>query len=161
MSTKYTSKIALVLICVIVALTVCSCTESMTSVMQEVNNIKDFAADIVDVTSTITSAEMTDEERIEKVEALIHPKSSLKLDNILDELTTNEKIQDLGSIETVEIVKMPTIEDIMGLIQYDEELGGNVYHTEVEVAINGVNIIVGLTLFSDENGMGIYGYNID
>lgn len=161
MSTNYTSKIALVLLCVIVSLMVCSCTESMTTVMQEVNNIKDFAADIVDVTTSFTSTEMTEEERIEKIESLIHPESDLNLDNILDELTNNEKIQDLGPIETVELVKMPSIEDIMTLIQYDEELGGNVYHTEVEVAVNGVILTVGLTLFSDENGMGIYGYNID
>ena len=161
MSTKHTSKIALVILCVIVSLMFCSCTEAMTTVMQEVNNIKDFATDIVDVSSTITDSTLTDEQRLEKAQSLIHPSSDLKLDEVIEELSKNEKIMNLGPIETVDIVSMPSIEDLASLIQYNEELGGNVYQTEVQVSVNGTVLTVGLTLFSDENGMGIYGYTLE
>ena len=161
MSTKTMSKIALLILCAIVTISICSCTgPGMGNVMQEVNNITNFAGEVVDLTSSLSDPTLTEEELITKVEGLIHPDSDLTLESVWNELQENEKIQEIGSAQNIELVKMPELSDLASLIQYDEELGGNIYQTEVELSVDGVPFIIGITLFSNENGMGIYGYNI-
>ena len=161
MSTKTMSKIALLILCAIVTISICSCTgPDMNSIMQEVNNIKNFAGEVIDLTSSLSDPTLTEEELITKVEELIHPDSDLTLEGVFNELQENEKIQGLASAQNIDIVKMPSFEDLPSMIQYSEELGGNIYQTEVELSVDGVPFIIGITLFSNENGMGIYGYNI-
>ena len=163
MSTKYISRIIIAMLCLILTLSVCSCTGGPTNIMQEVNNIKNFATDIVDVASSISNPEVTQEQLIENAKTLIHPESRLsgmELEDIVAELQENEKLQGITSVSKVEIVNMPSIEDLVSMIQYNEELGGNTYQTELEILIDGVAFTIGLSLLSDENGMGIYDYTL-
>lgn len=161
MSTTTMSKIAIIILCAIISLSICSCTgPGMGNVMQEVNNITNFAGEVVDLTSSLSDPTITEEQLIAKAEGLIHPDSDLTLEGFLNELKENEKMQEIGSAQNVEVVKMPELSDLASMIQYSEELGGNVYNTEVELSVDGVPFIIGITLFSNENGMGIYGYNI-
>ena len=159
MSTKHTSRIALVLLLIFVSLAVCSCTSGINP-MQEVQNITNFASDIVDVTSSMSNPEMTEEQKVEMIESLIHPESGLTLESIQEEIQNNEKLKEITSANNVEIIDMPSIEDLSSMLQYNEELGGCVYAAEVQVSVDGVIVTIDVTLFSDENGMGIYDYEI-
>lgn len=161
MPTTTMSKIAIIILCAIISVSICSCTgPGMGNIMQEVNNITNFAGEVVDLTNSLSDPTITEEQLIAKAEELIHPDSDLTLEGFLNELQENEKMQEIGSAQNVEIVKMPELSDLASMIQYSEELGGNVYNTEVELSVDGVPFIIGITLFSNENGMGIYGYNI-
>ena len=159
MSTKLTSKIALVLICAMISITICSCTGGVNPV-QEVQNITSFATNIYDATTSISSTEITEEEKIAKIESLFRPESGITLETLQEELSTNEKLQEITSVNQVEIIDMPSIEDLSSLLQYNEELGGCVYTAAVQVSIDGVIVTIDITLLSDETGMGIYDYNI-
>jgi len=161
MSTHVIKKTTLAFICILLVISVCSCTGlNMDSIMQEINNIQQFIADIQTAVNAASDESLTNDQKIECVEKLIHPKSEITLESIENDLKTNEKLKEIKTVNTANIVDMPTVDELINMIQYNEELGGNIYHTEIGIDIDGVIITIDLTLLSDSAGMGIYNYEI-
>ena len=128
---------------------------------KEVNNIKEFVLDDVKNTvAAVNDSSLTTEEKIAKAEELIHPKSTITREGIIEDIKNNEKLQSITSANKVTVVVMPGFDDLATIAEYNEELGGFTYNAELTVNIDGVVITVGITLFSDDNGMGIYDYDI-
>ena len=128
---------------------------------KEVNNIKEFVLDDVKNTvAAVNDSSLTTEEKIAKAEELIHPKSTITREGIIEDIKNNEKLQSITSANKVTVVEMPGFDDLATIAEYNEELGGFTYNAELTVNIDGVVITVGITLFSDDNGMGIYDYDI-
>lgn len=163
MSTKNLTRIVLVLFILATALSVCSCIGGPIDPVQEFNNITNFASNVMDVTSSFSSGKLSEEELVTEVRGLIHPDSPYKdatLEEIVEELKANEKLAGISSIESVNIVEMPSVDDLASLLRYSEELGGAVYEADIVVSVNGINLTVAVTLFSDDQGMGIYSYSV-
>ena len=156
MSTKIISKILIVALCVTLAVSLCSCTGNA---MKQVNNIKNFAADVVSVAQTITDESMSVEEKLENAEKLLHPSSGLTVESIQEELANNEALQDLDISEDVKIVEMPDFSNLMSIMVPDE-YGNCSCTTEVVLNVGGTILKIDITLISDDLGMGITDYSI-
>ena len=155
MSTKIISKILIVVLCVTLAVSICSCTDAM----KQVNNIKNFATDVVSVAQSITDESIPVEEKLANAEKLLHPSSGLTLESIQEDLANNEVLQDLDVSGGVNIVEMPDISNLMSIMVPDEN-GNCTCTTEVILEVGGTVIKVDVTLLSDDFGMGIAGYSI-
>ena len=149
-------KIAVVLIVIALALTICSCT----GMSQEVQRIEAFAGEVAEVI-VLTQQENVSPEQIQaKAEELTHPSSSITVDSIVAQVMTNEKAAGIDpstlTMEDVVIGSFATPQ----LMNYNESLGGNVYELDVTVTVKGVEFQVSLTLLSNDAGMGIYAVDI-
>ena len=154
MSTKIISKILIVALCVTLAVSLCSCTG-----MREVNNIKNFTADVISVAESISDESMSVEQKLENAEKLLHPSSGLTIESIQEELANNEALQDLDISEDVKIVEMPDFSNLMSIMVPDED-GNCSCTTEVVLNVGGTILKIDITLISDDLGMGIAGYSI-
>jgi hypothetical protein len=127
--------------------------------MKQVNNIKNFAADVVSVAESIANESMSVEEKLENAEKLLHPSSGLTIESIQEDLANNEVLQNLDVSGGVNIVEMPDISKLMEIMVPDEN-GNCTCTTEVVLEVGGTVIKVDVTLISDDLGMGIAGYSI-
>ena len=158
MSTLRTKQNILAVICIVLALSFCSCMPNL-DIVQEVANVADFVLKIGEVTEKAADPNMTDAEKIELAnETLFHSKSTLTVESVWDEVQHNEQLAEIGEIKSINIVTLPDPSTIISSLKYDEELGGNTYTTVIEVAINDSIISVEITLLSDDTGFGIYDY---
>ena len=161
MSTKSIAKIILIALCFVTVITASSCAILQGDVMKEINNIKDFVlVDVKDTVAAVNDPSLTTEGKIAKAEELIHPKSTITREGIIEDIKNNEKLQSITSANNIKVVEMPGFDDLATIAEYNEELGGFTYNAELTVSIDGVMITVDITLFSDDDGMGIYDYNI-
>ena len=154
MSTKIISKILIVALCVTLAVSICSCTG-----MREVNNIKNFTADVISVAGSIADESMSVEQKLENAEKLLHPSSGLTIESIQEELANNEALQDLDISRDVNIVEMPDFSNLMSIMVPDED-GNCSCTTEVVLKVGDTILKIDITLISDDLGMGIAGYSI-
>lgn len=156
MSTKHITRIVLAILCIVISLSICSCT----GLSLHANNIATFAGDITTFASSLNSTSLTSEEKIKMANELFHPSSDLTIEKIWEEVQKHEKFAEIGTIESVNIGEMPDMDDLMNLMKYDAATNTMSYHAEVQILINGEPFLIGLDLLSDEAGMGISGYSI-
>ncbi len=151
---KTIAKIILTIIVLALTLSICSCT-----------NVVTIARDIgraVEIGETISElAKMPDKAAaMQEAEDLIHPKSNLDKESIVDQIKENEAIKALNiedlSTANVSVGSFSTPKFKFG----DEELGGNVYEVTVVITVAGVPLNTTILLLSDENGMGIYSFDV-
>ena len=152
---KTIAKIILTIIVLALTLSICSCT-----------NVVTIARDIgraVEIGETISElAKMPDKaSAMQEMEDLIHPKSNLDKESIVDQIKENEAIKNLNiedfSTVTINVGNFSTPKFKFG----DEELGGNVYEVTVVITVAGVPLNTTILLLSDENGMGIYSFDVE
>ena len=150
---KAIAKILLLVLALSVALSVCSCA-NVSSVARDVTRVIKFTEEI----STITNNSSSVEETVEKAEDLLHPKSPLTADSILEQLKANERLAALEgvSMENVKLGSFSSPKFLLG----DKTLGGNVYEVTVVLTVGNVNFDLTLKLLSDETDMGIYSFDI-
>ena len=152
---KTTAKTILTLIVLALALSVCSCTQ-ISTITRDIGRA-------VEIGETISElAKMPDKAAaMQEVEDLIHPKSTLNKETIVNQIKENEAIKDLNieDLSTVPITvgRFSTPKFKFG----DEELGGNVYEVTVVITVAGVPLNTTILLLSDENGMGIYSFDVE
>ena len=158
MSTKLISKILIAVLCVVLSVSICSCTGGM-NVIQQVNNFNNFAADTADVAKSLTDDTISVEEKIAKAEKLLHPDSGLSVETIKEELVNHEALQGLDPNAGIEIVTMPELDDLMDLMAMDEN-GNSTCTAEVVLKIGDATLPIDVTLLSDAKGMGISSYSI-
>lgn len=145
---KKIAKILIVSLVLCLALGSCSL---INEVKQEANRIADFTVDFAEVMENPT---------VENAEALIHPKSSLTAESVIDKIAGNERLQELmSSVESEEDITIGEISEPK--IKFnDPELGGNVYAVEVEIIIKGTPVTVSLDMLSSEEGFGLLDFEI-
>ncbi|MGM9631903.1 MAG: hypothetical protein ACI3XL_02280 [Eubacteriales bacterium] len=145
---KKIAKILIVSLVLCLALGSCSL---IRGVKQEADRIADFTVDFAEVMENPT---------VENAESLIHPKSSLTAESVVDKIAGNEKLQELmSSVESEEDITIGEISEPE--IKFnDPELGGNVYAVEVEIIINGTPVTVSLDMLSSEEGFGLLDFEI-
>ncbi len=93
---------------------------------------------------------------IEKAEALVHPKSSITAESVIDKIQNNEALADIDWTQEITIGELSDIE----LLYQDADLGGNVYSVGCQVVVGGTAIDLDLTLLSTSEGMGLYDFDI-
>ncbi len=151
---KTIAKIILTIIVLTLTLSICSC-----------NNVSTIVRDIgrvVEIGETISElAKMPDKAAaMQEMEDLIHPKSNLDKESIVDQIKENEAIKALNiedlSTANVSVGSFSTPKFKFG----DEGLGGNVYEVTVVITVEGVPLNTTILLLSDENGMGIYSFDV-
>lgn len=157
MSTKHITRIVLAILCIVISLSICSCT----GLSLHANNIATFAGDITSLASSLNTEGLTSEKKLAMANELFHPSSDLTVEKIWEEIQTHEKFAEIGTIESINIGEMPDMDDLMNLMKYDAATNTMTYHAEVQILINGEPFLIGLDLLSDESGMGISGYSVE
>lgn len=152
---KTTAKIILTLIVLALALSVCSCTQ-ISTITRDIGRA-------VEIGETISGlAKMPDKAAaLQEAEKLIHPKSNLDKETIVNQIKENEAIKALNiedlSTANVSVGSFSTPE-----FKFDDaELGGNVYEVTVVITVAGVPLNTTILLLSDDNGMGLYSFNVE
>ena len=152
---KTTAKIILVIFTLALTLSICSCT-----------NIGTITRDIgraVEIGETISAlAKMPDKSAaMEEAEKLIHPKSGLDKEAIVNQIKENEAIKALN-IEDLSTASVSVGEFSTPEFKFNnEELGGNVYSVNVVITVAGVPLNANILLLSDETVMGLYSFDIE
>lgn len=99
---------------------------------------------------------LVEEPTVEKAQELVHPKSNLTAESVIEKIQNNEKLADLDLTQEVTIGEVSDLK----LLHQDAELGGNVYSVDCQVIVGGVAIDVSLILLSTEEGLGLYDFDI-
>ena len=160
MTTTKTKKILVAVICIVLALTFSGCTETF-NIVQETINVVNFATDVTELTTLLSTSDLTEDEKMELInETIFHKDSGLSVESILADIENSDKLPDTSEIRSFNLVSMPDPTEIVSSLKYNEEIGGNTYTTTMTVEINGVTISVEVTLLSDGDGLGIYDYEI-
>ena len=151
---KITAKIILAVLALILALSVCSCT-NVATVTRDISRAVEFGEKVVSI-SKISDYDIV----MEEAEKLVHPKSGLNKDKIINLVKENETVKSLN-------LKDVTMADLqVGSFSApefklnNEELGGNIYELHVVVTVKGNRLNVTFTLLSDNSGMGLYSFDI-
>lgn len=160
MTTLKPKKILLSVVCIILAISFCGCTENF-NIIQETTNIVNFVTEATELTTLISDPNLTEEEKLALVnETLFHEDSGLTVESILEDIQSSDKFPEITENFSFDIVSMPDPTEIVSSLKYDEAIGGNTYTTTLEMLINGVTVSVEVVLLSDESGLGIYEYEI-
>lgn len=150
---KIIAKILLLVTILSLALSVCSC-GAVQAITRDVPRVISLTEDISDIVKNTHSKD----EAIEKISGLVHPKSTLTKDSILEQLKSNEKLANLNvtSMNDVSIGNFSAPNFKFN----DKTLGGNVYEVTVTVTISGVAFNLTIKLLSDDTDLGIYSFDI-
>ena len=160
MTTMKTKRILLSVICIILAMTFCGCTENF-NIVEETINVVNFATDLADLTTELSTSDLPDEQKMELInETIFHSDSEITIETIMADQQIADKLPDLSEGFSFDIASIPNPEDIVSSLTYNEEIGGNTYTTTMDVIINGVTITIEVTLLSRNNEFGIYDYEI-
>jgi hypothetical protein len=151
---KTVAKIILFVLTLTIATSVCGCA-GIESISRDIPRVIDLAEDVAAI------SQMSDPEAaIAEAEKLIHPKSGLTKESIIEQIQTNEAIKTLDltgvTMSDVKVGDFSTPE----LKLNDEELGGNIYEIKVTVTVKGQPLNITLDFLSDESLMGLYSFDI-
>lgn len=151
---KTLSKILLIVLTLTLALSVCGCSQ-VKSVVRDIPRAIELVNDISAVTQ-ISDPELASAE----AEKLIHPKSELDADKVVEQVLADDDIKALGltsiTLDQVVVGSMSTPEFKFS----DPDLGGNVYVVTVAITVAGHPLHVELNLLSDDSGMGLHSFDI-
>jgi hypothetical protein len=150
---KIIAKVLLLVTILSLALSLCSC-GALKAVTRDLPRVISLTEDIADIVQNTHSKD----EAIEKVSALVHPKSTLTKDSILEQLKANEKLAalEISSMNQVTLGSFSTPKFNFN----DKELGGNVYEVSVVITVAGQPFDCTIKLLSDDTSLGIYSFDI-
>ncbi len=150
---KFTRFLALILVSIL-ALSVYSCT-SVEAVVRDAPRIAEFTSEIAAI------AKLTDPEEIEtRATDLIHPRSGLTIEKILEKAMTDEALEGIDIQKEAEKgYSIGSFSDPK-LKLNDPTLGGNIYEITVNVTVGDHTFKVIVDLLSDETDLGLYDFDI-
>ncbi|MBO5715992.1 MAG: hypothetical protein J6S23_06325 [Clostridia bacterium] len=151
---KTTARIILTVIVITLALSICGCT-NVATISRDISRAVEFGENVISI-SKISDYNVA----MEEAEKLVHPKSGLDKETIINMVKENEEIKSLNlkgiTMADVKVGSFSTPEFKFN----NEELGGNIYELHVVVTVAGNPLNVTLTLLSDDSGMGLYSFDI-
>ena len=160
MTTLKPKKILLSVVCIILAISFCGCTENF-NIIQETTNVVNFVADATELTVLLSDTTLTDQQKIDLVnDTLFHKNAKCSIDSILNDIENSDRFPAPSNGFSFDIVSIPEPTEIVSSLKYDEELGGNTYTATMGISINSVAVSVEVILLSDASGLGIYDYEI-
>ena len=142
---KNITKILILSLCLLMCFTSCTL---INKVAQEAQKVEKFANDFV---------KLVEDPSVEQAEKLVHPKSPLTPEDVIDEIKNNEKLAGLNA--SAENVEIKNISDVKFSAE-DKSLGGNVYSVDCEILVDGTPVVVSLKMLSSDEGFGIYDFEI-
>ena len=149
---KHTSKIIIVALALILTLSVCGCTR-VNSIARDIQRAGEFVISLVEL------SKLGPEGALAEGSGFLHAKSGLNEETIREQIKENEAIKGLNLEGTAESVivgawSTPTY------VEYNEELGGNIYEVSAVVTVDGHPLNVSIQILSDESAMGVYSFTI-
>lgn len=151
---KRLARIIIAIIALTLALSVCSCT-NVGTITRDISRAVEFGEKAVNI-SKISDYDIA----MNEVEKLLHPKSGLDKDSLINMVKENEAVKSLNlegvTMADIQVGSFSTPEFKFN----NEELGGNIYELHVVVTVKGHPLNVTLNLLSDSYGMGLYSFDI-
>ena len=144
MSTKI-FRIALLTLVLLLCFTSCTLVDDL---KRDAANVAVFALEFVDLIENPT---------LEKAEELTHPSSPLTAENVIERLENDEKLA--GVDPSTQSITLEEVGEATFKF-HDAELGGNVYEIGCVVVIGETRFTVVLTMLSNDDGFGIYDFEI-
>lgn len=145
---KTTVKLFAIILTFVLFLTSCSFIRNLIEeTVEETKRVAEFTEDFSD---------LLNEPTVEKAEDILHPKSSLTPETVLEKIENNEKLASLDMSQEITIGEIGEL----NVSFHDESLGGNVYTLDCVIMVGDTPVNVTLKLLSEGDSLGIYDFEI-